>query len=339
MKKLTYQAILCLVLSLFSCQKDIPIEPLAEPVFLSHLPAFPLTHLYIINREYEMLNQDLQFNSREEYLEKRLIELFPQTAYRGMVQEAKIESQNYEQSYNLFTESLTHYSDLMQEVDSPLIDESVPAYISVEDDMNFTQLTAQEIEDLAAWDNIALAQFNKSQMDSLFTTTNRFWTNNTITIPIVIPITLAVKFSVFRIFQSMSRSYQQSEFYFPDELYSGYKGDAFRHVFMSMQLRRYLGRTASALVMMAYEQFNPNSRDSDKYMDLHNNKVGRGKKYWAFRGAYFKDRYNWERWAVNAKNFINNPKNGEDMPWEHGHLERCQSEADKVSSLKYIFYQ
>ena len=119
-----------------------------------------------------MLNQDLQFNSREEYLEKRLIELFPQTAYRGMVQEAKIESQNYEQSYNLFTESLTHYSDLMQEVDSSLIDESVPAYISVEDDMNFTQLTVQEIEDLAAWDNIALAQFNKSQMDSLFTTPN-----------------------------------------------------------------------------------------------------------------------------------------------------------------------
>jgi hypothetical protein len=108
---------------------------------------------------------------------------------------------------------------------------------------------------------------------------------------------------------------------------------------MSMQLRRYLGRTASAMIMTAYEQFNPNSRDSDKYMDLHNNRVGRGKKYWAFRWAYFRHRYDWERWGVNAKNFINNHKNGADMDWEDCHLERCQSEADKVSSLKYIYYK
>jgi len=65
MKKPTYLVMLCLALSLFSCQKDIPIESLAEPVFRSHLPAFPLTHLYIINREYEMLNQDFQFYTRE----------------------------------------------------------------------------------------------------------------------------------------------------------------------------------------------------------------------------------------------------------------------------------
>lgn len=286
-----------------------------------------------------MLNQNFQFYTREQYLEKRLIDLFPKTAYQGVVQDAIVESRNFEESYNQFTESLARYSELMQEVDSSLIVEPIQQYISVEHDKDYIRLTTQEVEDLAVWDNIALAQLNKSQMDSLFTAPNRFWTTNTLAIPIVIPITLAVKFSVFRIFQSMTRSYQQAEFYFPNELCSGCKGDAFRHVFMSMQLRRYLGRTASAMIMTAYEQFNPNSRDSDKYMDLHNNRVGRGKKYWAFRGAYFRHRYDWERWGVNAKNFIYNHKNGADMDWEDGHLERCKSEADKVSSLKYIYYK
>jgi hypothetical protein len=95
-----------------------------------------------------------------------------------------------------------------------LIVEPIQQYISVEHDKDYIRLTTQEVEDLAVWDNIALAQLNKSQMDSLFTAPNRFWTTNTLAIPIVIPITLAVKFSVFRIFQSMTRSYHRRSFTF-----------------------------------------------------------------------------------------------------------------------------
>ena len=93
------------------------------------------------------------------------------------------------------------------------------------------------------------------------------------------------------------------------------------------------------MVMSAYEYLNPNAQDSDKYMDLHNNRVGRGGKYWAMRGGYFKHRYDWERWALNAKNFINNSNNAVDMDWENGNLEECKSDADKVSVKKYIHYK
>lgn len=339
MRKLTLLALLCLALSFFSCSKDYPIEPILEPVFNTHLPSFPISHLYIIEREYDLLHSANSNQSREDYFEQRLMQLFPYSAYKGMTHEAKVEAEHFKQSYHQYIESVTHYNELTNSIDSSLIIEEYQPYTSHEQELINMNLSNSEIVALRVWDDIALSQFNKSQMDSVFKVSNRFCINDVNISFVLIPIVIAVEYSVFRIFQSQIRAQQKAEFYFPNHLGSGYKGDAFRHVYVSMMLRRYLGRSGSAMVMTAYEHLNSNPLASDKYMDLHNNKVGRGKKYWSFRGGYFKHRYDWERWALNTKNYVNNIQNGADMDWENGNLESCQSDADKVSLKKYIYYK
>ncbi|MDA9898250.1 hypothetical protein N9D69_01620 [Flavobacteriales bacterium] len=81
MKKLVPTAILLLVLSLFSCSRDYSLEPLLETIFNTDLPSFPLAHLYIVEREYDYLAADDTHISREDYFERRLIELFPHISY------------------------------------------------------------------------------------------------------------------------------------------------------------------------------------------------------------------------------------------------------------------
>jgi hypothetical protein len=339
MKKLTLMAVLCLALSFFSCSKDYPIEPIPEPIFNTNLPSFPLSYLYIIEKEYDLLHSTDFKQSREHYFEKRLIELFPNTAYDGMTREAKVEAEHFEESYNQYIKFVTNYSMLTNSVDSSLMVEEYQPYMSYEQEVINMNVSHSEVVALSVWDNIALLQLNKSQMDSAFHAFGRFWINDVNISYMLIPLAIAVEYSVFRILQSKIRAQQKAEFYFPNALGSGCRGDAFRHVYVSMMLRRYLGRSGSAMVMSTYERLNPNPKVSDKYMDLHNNKVGRGRKYWSFRGGYFKHRYDWERWAVNTKNYINNLQNGADMDWESGSLESCESDAEKVSSKKYIYYR
>lgn len=339
MKKLVPTAILLLVLSLFSCSRDYSFEPLLEPIFNTDLPSFPLAHLYIVEREYAYLAADDTHISREDYFERRLIELFPHISYRGMMHDAKVEAQVYELSFNQYTESVANYNTLLNIQDSSSLVDDYQPYVSYEQEVINLNLSTEEMDALVALNTIAFSCLNKNQMDSVFHIFNRFWFNKVNSSHILIPLSIVSHYSIFRIFQSKTRAEQKAEFYFPENMGSGQKGDAFRHVFVSMHLRRYLGRMGSAMVMSAYEYFNPNLLDRDRYMDLHNNRVGRGSKYWIMRGDYIKHRNDWGRWALNASNFINNSKNGKDMDWENEEHENCKSDAETVSSKKYIFYK
>ena len=339
MKKRFNIVALCLLL-LFSCSKDVSVEPLLEPNFKTDLPTFPLHYLYIIVREYEYSKQTNSFNpNKAEYIENRLIELFPSKAYKGIYNDALYEANSYLQNYNDYSESVVSFNESMGILDSSFIDDEYRPFTSYDDEILYLQLSDEEIQSFDVLDAIALAYLNKNQLDSVFSMPNRFWTNGISATPFVIPLAFIVKYSIFRIMQSKMRAEIKTEHFYYDELAHGSKSDAFRHIFVSMHLRRYLGRAGSSMVMSSYEYLNPNPNDRDKYMDLHNNVIGRATKYWTFRGSYLKNRYDWELWAHNTKKFIDNTNNGVNMDWALNKNINHKKEVDNVSSKKYIYYR
>ena len=66
--------------------------------------------------------------------------------------------------------------------------------------------------------------------------------------------------------------------YFPGQMDGGQKGDAYRHVLASVLCRRLFGRTiasTSGVVNELLRDVRRTNTPRDRYMDLHNNRVGR----------------------------------------------------------------
>ena len=98
----------------------------------------------------------------------------------------------------------------------------------------------------------------------------------------------------------------------------GGRGGAFKHICVSMLLRRYLSITKAFLIMdVVYEGItNQNDNARDTHMDLHNNMVGRETKYWTFRGSYFGDMYDYNLWISRIYSFVQNSNNGAYRSWQ-----------------------
>ncbi|MDO9154949.1 MAG: hypothetical protein Q7U47_14780, partial [Paludibacter sp.] len=114
-----------------------------------------------------------------------------------------------------------------------------------------------------------------------------------------------------------NRTYDKIKDYYgisKDDVISGTKVDAFKHTCVSMLLCSYLTQPSAWAIMGYYEIANPN-KPCDKYMDFHNNSVGRDTKYWTFRGPYFNNLFNWQTWTLRVCDFINNSGNGIKMNW------------------------
>jgi len=87
-----------------------------------------------------------------------------------------------------------------------------------------------------------------------------------------------------------------------------------------------------------YEDKNPNS-PCDKYMDLHNNSLGRNTQYWTFRGPYFKNLFNWQTWTSRVNVFIENSNNAIKMNWNLSTAESTvKSDESSADRKKFIYW-
>jgi hypothetical protein len=82
------------------------------------------------------------------------------------------------------------------------------------------------------------------------------------------------------------------------------RDDAYRHIFLSMMLRRYVGAAAAKLITDRHEDQNPNA-PAGRVMDLHNNDIGRSYRYSSFRGHWLWDRWDHGEWGQKVRNYIN----------------------------------
>ena len=107
-------------------------------------------------------------------------------------------------------------------------------------------------------------------------------------------------------------SLAKSEAYFPGQTGPGEIGDAYRHVLASVISRKVVGRTVASSAGWVNELLrdvrNTNT-PQDRFMDLHNNKVGRHTAYHRLIGS------DWEETALNVKAFMKDENNALVCNW------------------------
>lgn len=130
---------------------------------------------------------------------------------------------------------------------------------------------------------------------------------------VALPVVVGVLYYYYwRIETSGERAEQRANQFFPGDQHNT-RADAFRHTFLSMQLRRYMTGPIAKSITDEYEDRYSGSY-AETRMDQHNNYLGRVAKYQHFRGHWFWDRWDWKEWAVRVRNYIADPARGEFIP-------------------------
>jgi hypothetical protein len=360
MMKVKFLALISLMLLMFSCENTtenesalIELGAPTEPEFTADLPLLPATSVHILQREYAHSVNSLKKNAKSfslaEYMELRLLELYPETAYKGMMQVAIEEMDKYKAEYEQYLTELNEYYMSVGADSLISVEDDYREFTTLEDEIEFLEMTEEEIEKFHELEAFATSEnlVSREVLDSLMGCINAQNRNELIKKSGILNPTFLLNaagiagYSTWRIIQSRDRAENKTEQYFDGEDAPGEKGDAFRHIYVSVLLRRYITRVGADAVMSGYEIVKSNDHKRDTYMDKHNNKVGRHTQYWTFRGAYLADRYKWELWAERAKDWVNNSSNGVFMDWyvTDPDKETAKSEEAEVDDDKYLYYR
>ncbi len=287
------------------------------------IPSFAAEALYVVAREYESFHnaETPKFHtakaaqirrdsvSKAEYLEQRLVELYPQTAYKGMVRKI------VQLAENLIPDKQPRkfdFATLEFGATVPSDTKSALAFVSDSAEMELLNMTAAErqlyqtLNRLA--DDTAFVAINKLDTLSIkdeawrldervFADSLSFFMKEDLTLPIL--LFGPGSYLYYRIMQSKARAYYAEKFYFPGELTSGTRSDAYKHMLVNALLRRYTSKHLAWLVMDIYWEKIGHNAPCDMVMDLHNNTVGRATQY----DEFVTDSYDWQRWAANIYQF------------------------------------
>lgn len=335
LKQLFLFVVVCV--SLVGCQTRRALLPFDEVTHHSapdtnRLVSFPAPVLYVLAREYENLTDSTtpKYHSPQseilrqqadltiqEYMEQRLLQLFPNVAYKGML--AKIS----EASQILLKEQQPDFSINFNELSSlhptnePPMSESVHLYQSEADEIHFLGMTPVEQRTYESLNSLAdSAGFAQTKDFQHITIEDSVWSLNRCLLSDSIPFFLEENLGIslllsglgsamfYRVMQSKARAEYVAEFYYPGATKDGTRGDAFKHLFVNMMLRRYTSEPLTRLIMDIYWERVGNNAPCDMVMDLHNNRVGRSERYWMFRGDLLQDAYNWQAWSENILRFV-----------------------------------
>jgi len=329
----------------------LPQPPVYEYYEGVELPTFPIIALHIVDREYEYHKNDQGFNyTRDAYFEYRLLELYPNDAYEGMMVDATEEYELNSDNYDLYYDSLQAWAQV-NNMESILIEDEFPAFTDIEDEAEIMNMTEDEVEEWERLENIATVPLGqrilREELDSLIYGQNHVPYRSApvvagIAIWSVVAITMGVE--LYRLLLIKNRTLQKQNEFYPNSV-TGDQGDAFRHCFMAMQMRRYYGIKLATLGTNLYEKLYPNTYYGATYMDLHNNPIGILWCYQIFRGSNNTHIYDWEFWADNTKEWINhdNREHGEFMDeWDDvppPSDETIKTQGDAVSKYEYIYYK
>lgn len=148
-----------------------------------------------------------------------------------------------------------------------------------------------------------------------------------------------VGWHAYRAATAGERADKLSTRYFGHLNHQNTKRDAYRHIFLSMQLRRYVGSPAAKAITDHREGSNPGPASS-MWMDYHNNDVGREHKYHRFRGHWLWDRNDSSEWAEKILHYVNSSANGEFISeWSvEPTSSAAQTREGMVDDGKYIYF-
>lgn len=331
MKPIHIILLLAFACCFYSCKTKKTLEDASESTSVkvqadtTLIPSFPSEVLYVVSREYESVwdSTTEKYNTVEaeyirennvsikDYMEKRLITLFPNLAYIGLME--KIEGK----AKDLIPE-MTRRTPSFRSQDGyymPSFAERVDLEkISDVNEINHLLLSHSELKLFNKLNALAdtshfvtLEQVSDIQVkDSLWNVDKKLSEDS---VPYYMKESMLISFLTsgvgshvfFRIMQSKARATYVAEFFYPGLTKDGRKGDAYKHLYVNTMLRNYVGATMAWLVMDIYWENAASNAPCDMIMDLHNNHVGRNSRYKDLRGT---EKSNWIDWAYNVKLFV-----------------------------------
>jgi hypothetical protein len=141
---------------------------------------------------------------------------------------------------------------------------------------------------------------------------------------------------IYRVLQSKSRAEYVARHFYHAKTSFGKRGDAYKHIFVNLLLRRYTTSRIAWLVMDVYWEYASINQPCDNAMDFHNNLVGREYQY----DKLLEGSDDWRVWAYTTRDFVDDTtKNAVFMNWRLDTPSLVVNQEEKnVDSHKYIYW-
>ncbi|MBO7233513.1 MAG: hypothetical protein J6V13_00780 [Paludibacteraceae bacterium] len=294
----------------------------------TRLVSLPASVLYVLAREYESVYDSTrpkyyapeseavrlrQGMSMEKYMEERLMELFPHLVYEGML------GKMHRAALSMLSEHRNQLQVSSGEFSGVRVGGSLSgdAFYPYQGDEREAVFMSMSVAEKGVYDKLnALADsagFARMCDFARIVVEDSTWCLDgsmlTDSVPYFLEENLGVSLLLsgigsamfYRVIQSKARAEYVAECFYPGGAKDGMRGDAFKHIYVNMLLRRYTSERLAWLIMDVYWEAVGNNAPCDMVMDLHNNQIGRSRLYGEFRGD---DRYDWKSWAGNVLRFI-----------------------------------
>ena len=348
MKSLQYLELLICLLLLVGCRTTSSISsslhatplPAEGEAIEATLPAFPAEALYVLGARWEadsLLQQEI---SIADYIEQELLRLYPDRSYQGYVNRlcAVVDGLliHSRQQPTLFVPKQHEIQLTSKHTNSSSL-HSILDSISMEEELQLLELTPQERADWQTLQTIINSEeaITRKTLDTL--DMSYFEEEN-----ILLTLLLWRGPRLFyRVLQSKARAEKLAKYYYGDATNNGRPGDAFKHIYVNVLLRTYVGEWLSHAIMDIFWEWKSPNAPCDHYMDLHNNVVGRHTRYHDFTtiDTQCSDMRHWLQWGENVQHFIQDSVNGDYQGWDkETPTFIVEPAAKEVSNTQYIYW-
>lgn len=343
-------ATIWLCLLLVSCRTP-QFAPSPHPIIASSpdtttLPAFPAELLFVLGAKWATDTLLQHEQTIAEYIEQELIRIYPEKAYPGYVQRlCSITDQLLAISQYKPTLFAPNRQELTFASDDGLDDVSYIARpyaildsLSAEEELMALEFTPQEQADWDALQSLVHAEepLTREAFDTLDIA---YFDEENLLITLLLWRGPRL---FYRVLQSKSRAEKVAYYYYGDATNNGRPGDAFKHIYVNVLLRTYVGEWLTHAIMDIFWEWKSPNAPCDHYMDLHNNVIGRQTRYEDFTTIDTQcsaDMRHWLQWAENVQRFVQDSVNGDFQGWNKDTPTFIvEPAAEKVSDTQYIYW-
>jgi hypothetical protein len=345
--------ILCLALVGCRTSHSLPVStPRHQTPDTTTIPTFPAEALYVLGAQWEADSLLQQKQNIAEYIEQELIRIYPEKAYKGYINRLCTITdrllENSKQRPTLFApqrEEISFASTSTGTLPQSIEQQSTGATnlylyldsLTLAEEIQIMAFTPQEQAD---WETLqSLVHSPKPLTREAFDTLNitGFEEEN-----VLLTMLLWRGPRIFyRVLQSKARAEKLAYYYYGDATNNGRPGDAFKHIYVNVLLRTYVGDWLSYAIMDVFWEWKAPNAPCDHFMDLHNNIIGRQTRYQEFShiDAQCSDTRYWLQWAENVQHFVQDSVNGHRQSWDkETPTFIVEPAAKQVSSKQYIYW-
>lgn len=304
------------------------------------LPTFPSEALYVLGARWEADSMLQKEQNLADFIEQELIRLYPEKAYKGYISKlCSVADQllvNCTQRPTLFIPKQQEIRYSNSQSPSGILYANLDS-LSIDKELQLLELTPQEQAD---WQRLQeLAHSHQPLTRETFDTLNiEFFEEENILLSLLL---WRGPRMFYRVLQSKARAEKLAYYYYGEATNNGRPGDAFKHIYVNVLLRAYVGEWLSHAIMDIFWEWKSPNAPCDHYMDLHNNVIGRQTRYEEFTtiDAQCSDTRHWLQWGENVQRFIQDSVNGDLQGWDkETPIFIVKPAAEKVSDMQYIYW-